>query len=318
MDDVDQNLSTPVLMVVFNRPENTRRVFEAVRAARPERLYLAADGPRADRPGETGSTAATRAVVLEHVDWPCEVKTLLRDENLGVKRAVGGAIDWFFEQEEHGIILEDDCLPDQSFFPYCEELLDRYRDDQRVWQIGGNCYLKDRPESPSYFFSKYPHIWGWATWRDRWQNFSTTTDDFEAEFTSFSDIFTSEKERDHWHRHYRDYFDGKWDSWAYGWTWTVWKNHGLATYPTVNLVKNIGFGDEAVHTKSWRDHRGLRKARLESIGTLQHPPKVELDRELDQQDFRIFFEKRNPIVLAFKLLGSIAASVFERLFSRFR
>lgn len=312
-----RQLSTPVLLVIFNRPDSTARVLEAVRAARPERLYVAADGPRPDRPDESQKTEEARAVVLNGVDWPCEVRTLFRDRNIGVKKAVGGGIDWFFENEERGIILEDDCLPDASFFPFCEQLLDRYREDDRVMHIGGNCHLHHPPDSPSYFFSKYPHIWGWATWRESWKNFSTTSANFEEEFSGISDLYSSRREKNHWHRVYRKYFNGGYDSWAYGWTFSVWRAHGLAVYPTVNLVKNIGFGNDAVNTKGWRDFKGLRNARLESIATIEHPPAIELDRDLDLQNFNDFF-RRPPlpiraILIGFRLVGQTFQSILARV-----
>ena len=146
---------------------------EEVRKAQPPRLYVAADGPRTDRPDERALAEATRSLVVDNIDWDCEVKTLFREKNLGLKNAVSSAIDWFFEHEEQGIILEDDCLADPSFFGFCEELLDRYRDDDRVMHIGGNCFLPELEMEDSYFFSRFPHIWGWATWRDAWEHWSS-------------------------------------------------------------------------------------------------------------------------------------------------
>ena len=305
--------SLPILLLIFNRPDPTSRVLEAIRGYRPARLYIAADGPRESRPDEQVSTETTRNLVLAGVDWPCDVKTLFRSENLGVKKAVGGAIDWFFENEEEGVILEDDCLPDKSFFPYCETLLDRYRENDQVMHIGGDCYLVNRPEQQSYFFSKYPHIWGWATWRDSWRMFATTNDNFQADFQSFEEIFSTPEEADHWRRLYQDYFNGKYDSWAYGWTFTVWREHGLAVYPTANLVKNIGFADDAVHTKRWRDYRGLRNAPLESIGELNHPQIIEMDRELDSQNFDVFFRKPGFFKLAWKVALTVLSTFVESL-----
>ena len=155
----------PILFLIFCRPDTTEQVFEQIRAIKPARLYVAADAPRAGRPDEAERAAQARAIT-EKVDWPCEVKTLYREQNLGCKRAVSEAISWFFEQEEYGVILEDDCLPHPSFFPYCEELLLRYKDDQRIGHISGNCFLPQiiSPEL-SYDFCSVTHIWGWATWR---------------------------------------------------------------------------------------------------------------------------------------------------------
>src|SRR4051812_29566436 len=165
-------LHTPVLFVIFNRPETTRQVFEAIRTAKPSRLYIAADGPRKNKPGEDQKCQEAREIV-KAVDWDCEVKTLFSKENLNCGRGPATAFTWFFEHEEEGIILEDDCLPTQSFFRFCQELLERYRYDYRVMHIGGNNFLNgwQRDQDYSYYFSLSGHIWGWATWRRAWQMF---------------------------------------------------------------------------------------------------------------------------------------------------
>lgn len=161
-------LSTPVLFVVFNRPETTSRVFNSIRNARPARLYVAADGPRAMREGEAQRCVEVRRIASA-VDWPCEVRTLFRDENIGCRRSVSGAISWFFEHEPEGIILEDDCLPDASFFSYCATLLERYRIEPRVMAITGNNFQPSMEGySASYYYSIYNHVWGWASWRRAW------------------------------------------------------------------------------------------------------------------------------------------------------
>ena len=156
-------LETPVLFLVFNRPDTTAQVFEAIRQAKPPRLYVASDGAREDKEGELEKVKQVREIVSQ-VDWNCEVKTLFRDKNLGCKIAVSSAIDWFFEQEEMGIILEDDCLPHPTFFRFCQELLERYRDDERIGMISGNNFQFGRKCTDySYYFSMYSHIWGWAS-----------------------------------------------------------------------------------------------------------------------------------------------------------
>ena len=165
-------LKTAVLLVIFNRPETTQVVFEAIRKAKPPRLYVAADGPRTEVPSDAKKCKEAREIINQ-VDWDCEVKTLFREKGLGCGLGPSSAFTWFFEHEEDGIILEDDCLPSQSFFWFCEELLERYRHDNRVMHIGGNNFLngwqKDRDYS--YYFSNSGHIWGWATWRRAWKLF---------------------------------------------------------------------------------------------------------------------------------------------------
>lgn len=252
-----QRLTTPVLFLVFNRPETTKRVFEAIRSARPPRLYVGADGVRSGTTGEAEKCAEARRIATA-VDWPCDVHTLFRDENLGCRKAVSQAIDWFFEQEAEGIILEDDCLPDPSFFRYAKELLNRYRDDERIMCISAQHFHGDahQPEH-SYFFSRYNHCWGWASWRRAWQHYDhdllnwpqLRNTDWLLSIGDGSRLFQ---------RYWTHIFDrchaGKIDSWAYRWTFSCWAQHGLATLPAKNLVTNIGFGDGATHTASTRSH----------------------------------------------------------------
>ncbi len=299
-------MNTPVLFLIFRRPEVTGRAFERIRAARPPRLYVAADGPRPGQAGERELAEATRNLVIEGIDWDCEVRTLFRDQNLGVREAISSAIDWFFEQEEQGIILEDDCLADPSFFDYCEELLERYRDDERVMHIGGNCFLDDLDLEASYFFSRFPHIWGWATWRDAWARYSPTSPDFEAEFEAIRHSFSSPREEAYWHSTFSRYFDGGFDSWAYGWEFSVWRHQGLAAYPTTNLVRNIGFGAAASHTKRWKDYKGLGRIPLGSLDEIRHPDSVEPSPELDAANFNRFFDRPSALKMA---LGVARASV---------
>ena len=175
-------MNTPsVLFVIFRRPEATARVFEAIRRARPSRLFVAADGPRPGRQDEAELCRQTRAVV-ERVDWPCQVVTRFQETNQGIKEGVTGAISWFFSQVDEGIILEDDCLPHPDFFPYCAALLKQYRDDERVFHVGGNNFQpKSRVMAESYYFSRYNHIWGWATWKRAW-------DRYRAEFEGLEDF----------------------------------------------------------------------------------------------------------------------------------
>jgi hypothetical protein len=244
-------MKTPVLLVVFNRPETTRTAFAAIRAARPERLYVAADGPRPDRAGETERCAEVRRIATA-VDWPCEVHTLFRDRNLGCKIGVSSGIDWFFANEEAGIILEDDIVPHASFFPYCEALLERYRDDTSVAMISGCSLIGDRHGSDaSYVFSRYLHVWGWASWRRAWdhydlgmkvwpsararQRLAKVLDGRRGAIAYWSDVF------DRMAR-------GEIDTWDYQWVFSSWIQDMVAIFPAATLVENIGFGADATHT----------------------------------------------------------------------
>lgn len=243
-------LNTAVLFLVFNRLDTTKQVFEAIREAKPPRLYVAADGARGLIDGEDEKVKSVREFIMSNIDWDCEVKTLFREQNLGCKMAVSGAIDWFFENEKMGIILEDDCLPSQSFFWFCEELLEKYRDDMRIWNIAGykDSYLKG--DKYSYNFSRFTQIWGWATWRSRWKNYDVTLSKYRKnkdilfDYEFFSEYYENKSRKINLDR----VIAGDIDTWDYQWDFTVRINNGLSVRPNTNLIGNIGFGQDATHT----------------------------------------------------------------------
>lgn len=246
-------MQTPVLFLVFKRPDTTRQVFEVIRAARPPYLYVAADGPRSQHLNEAELCKEVREIAAK-VDWPCEVKTLFRDKNLGCRRAVSGALDWFFENEEYGIILEDDCLPSLSWFVFAEEMLMRFKDDERIMCVSAtHFHLNQHQPEYSYFFSRYNHCWGWASWRRAWRY-------YDHEMVAWPKLKNTD-----WllavgdgnrlfQRYWTEVFDIAYedkhvDSWAYRWTFSCWSQSGITILPAKNLVSNIGFGDLATHTK---------------------------------------------------------------------
>ena len=243
-------LNTAVLFLVFNRPDLTKQVFQEIRKIKPPRLYVAADGPRAEKIGELEKVEQVRKIATQ-VDWECEVKTLFREKNLGGGRAVSSAITWFFENEEMGIILEDDCLPSQSFFWFCEELLERYKNDMRIMLVSG--YNKQETWSSNqydYFFSHFGGIWGWASWKRAWQHYDFEMRQLE-EFTKFKNFkhllgnklgLIREKQM-------KNVFLKDIDFWDYQWGFARHINSGLACVPSKNLVENIGFGEDATHTQ---------------------------------------------------------------------
>lgn len=243
-------LKTAVLFLVFNRLDTTKQVFEAIRKAKPPRLYIAADGPRANKDGEEKKVNDVRDYIVSRIDWQCEVKTLFRDENFGCKHAIGGAITWFFENEEMGIILEDDCLPSQSFFWFCEELLEKYMEDERIFMVSG--YNKQsvwNPEQYDYFFSQLGGIWGWASWRRAWNYYDGEMKELNQFASSgcFESLLGDKlgKER---YRLLRNVVELNIDTWAYSWGFARHKNSGMACVPSKSLIMNIGFGTEATHT----------------------------------------------------------------------
>ena len=243
-------LNTAVLFLVFNRIDTTKQVLESIKKAKPPRLYIAADGARENKEGEDQIVESIRNYILETIDWDCEVQILFRDKNLGCKMAVSGAIDWFFEHEEAGIILEDDCLPSQSFFWFCEDLLDRYKYDMRVWNIGGYKQPYLRGDSFSYNFSRFTQIWGWASWANRWNHYDVTISKYKNNLNLLKeyDFFREDFENSSRVKMLNKVLSGEIDTWCYQWNFTIRINNGLSIRPSVNLVSNIGFGKDATHT----------------------------------------------------------------------
>ncbi len=243
-------LNTAVLFLVFNRPDTTKQVFEAIRKAKPPRLYVAADGAREEKLGEDEKVEQSRQIAT-NVDWPCEVMTLFREENLGCKHAVSSAIDWFFENEEMGVILEDDCLPHPTFFRFCEELLEYYRDDERIGMISGdNFQFGQKRTEASYYFSRYNYIWGWASWRRAWKHYDreATAWPMLRDGGWLEGLISNPSERKFWTTVFQDVYEGRIDTWDYQWTLASWTQGMVAIQPNVNLISNIGFGCDATHT----------------------------------------------------------------------
>jgi hypothetical protein len=248
----DWQLNTPVAFIIFNRLDTTERVFAEIAKAKPPKLLVVADGARPTKAGEVEKVAATRAII-NRVDWDCEVLTNYSEVNLGCKDRVSSGIDWVFEQVEEAIILEDDCLPDPTFFRFCQEMLDRYRSDLRIGVISGNNFkFENKRNNDSYYFSKYVHIWGWATWRNRWKNH------YDVNIYQWpiikhqnwlSDIFGDEKESKIWTRVFDKMYKKQIDTWDYQWIFANWINNRISIIPNVNLISNIGFGEGASHTR---------------------------------------------------------------------
>ena len=249
-------METPILFIIFNRPETTKNVFEAIRQIKPKKLFIAADGPRDNKAGEKDLCDETKKIVLGKIDWPCEVKTLFRDKNLGCGKAVSQAINWFFDNVEEGIILEDDCLPDQTFFQYCTDLLNKYRSNEKIFMISGDNFLpKSLRPKESYYFSQIPHIWGWATWKRAWQKYNFEMNDFPTfkEEKIIEKIWSDKKAQNYWLEKLNITANGDLDTWDYQWVYTIWKNRAYSIVPNVNLVTNIGFGDQGTNTKNPKD-----------------------------------------------------------------
>jgi hypothetical protein len=271
----------PLLFLIFNRPESTLRVFERIRQARPELLFIAADGPRPDRAGEEELCAAAREVA-RLVDWPCRLETRFLERNAGCREAVSSALDWFFQQVEEGIVLEDDCLPEPSFFPFCSELLERYRGDARVGMISGNNFgFPLYREGLSYSFSRHGLIWGWATWKRAWAEYGKghALTEVEAELVK-ANISQDPRFVERWWEEAGPALRGEMDTWDYLWGVTRYRNNFLVVRPAVNLVGNIGFGAGSTHTTGVADPL-YEKTRPISF-PLVHPELFVPDRVADE------------------------------------
>jgi len=246
-------LITPVAFLVFNRPDTTQRVFDEIRRARPPKLLVVADGPRVDRSGEAEKCLAVRSII-DTIDWPCEVLKNYSEINLGCKLRMSSGIDWVFEQVEEAIILEDDCLPHPTFFRFCQELLELYRENDMIFAISGTNVISstyNMNDSNSYFCSKYPHIWGWASWRRSWKLYDVTMKRWPEirDSKKITEICGTGNELAFWKNCFDSVYNNKVNTWDAQVVFTCFCNNVLSLFPTVNLISNIGFGENATHTK---------------------------------------------------------------------
>jgi hypothetical protein len=292
-------LQTPVLLLAFSRPDTTRRVLERIRDAAPVRFYVACDAARNGRPAEAEKVEAVRALITELVDWPCEVRTLYRDQNLGCKLAVSGALDWFFAHEEMGIILEDDCLPDPSFFGYCESLLHRFKDDERIFMISGNNFQRgEKVTEYSYYYSWLTHIWGWASWRRSWQKVDLEMKNWPAFLAAggVKQIYPKLRYARRWEKTFERYLQGRYNTWDYPLLFASWWHRQLTVLPEVNLVSNIGFGGEGTHMAAG-DNNHLGNLSSAPIGELQHNTVKQANILADYRSMDFIYPRPIQVVL---------------------
>jgi hypothetical protein len=265
------NVNSPVLFLVFNRPNTTIKVFDAIREVKPSRLYISSDGPRPKNDSDISEINAVRDYVLANIDWNCEVKTLFRESNLGCKDAVSSGISWFFENEDEGIILEDDCLPNQSFFRFCDSLLDKYRHDERVRHISGVNFIgNDVVTESSYYFSRFTHVWGWASWKRVWKDYDKNLELLERFLRSDNlwNIYPDKRMIELIKKELMRVKNGELNTWDFQYLFLNLIQNGLTIIPCKSLVENIGFGAGATHDYS----HGIKLQQAEEIsGELIHP-----------------------------------------------
>ena len=297
----------PILFIVFNRIEPTKQVFAKIKEVAPKQLFIAMDGPRKNIQGEAEKCENVRNWVLSQIDWDCELHTLIREENLGCGKGPAEAISWFFDQVEMGIILEDDCLPNDSFFKFMEELLVKYKDDNRIMQISGTNRLgtyQYKHSSQSYYFAKYASEWGWGTWRRAWNLY-----DFEMsawEDNNVKKIIRQTLLKDEYYRILERIFDKTFKNpqvswWDYQWGFAKDINNGLSIVPAKNLVSNIGFGVDATHTLNI--HSKFNNLTAHEIDfPLHHPKYVAIDKDLEKKILDAHF---SFFIRIFNFIGKI-------------
>lgn len=317
-----EQFSTPILLVVFNRPDTTRPVFDAIRKIKPKYLFIAADGPRKTREDDTEKCRRVKEIFSD-IDWPCEVKTLFHEQNLGCKTAESSAFDWFFEHVDMGIILEDDCLPDQTFFRYCAELLEKYKDNEQVMHISGNNFQRGNSRfkcNESYYFSTLPNSWGWATWRRAWQKYDVDIKRWPKlrDSKKLERAFNNHGGYEYWSKVWDQYYRGEIDSWDGQWVLSCAENGGLCINPSFNLVTNIGWGEDATHCKIENSN-----AKLETVSMtfpLKHPAKINVYKDADNYTIREVFRVDNKLhyrlVRPFKIVFPSFYSVAKKLFGK--
>ncbi|XWK85977.1 MAG: glycosyltransferase family 2 protein [Phormidium sp.] len=280
-------LSTPVVLLIFNRPDLTEIVFEAIRQAKPTKLLFVADGPRF--PEEADKCEKARSVI-QKIDWECDLLTNFSEVNLGCKHRVSSGLNWVFSEVEEAIILEDDCLPSLSFFDFCESLLDRYRHDERVMMISGdNFQLGHSRTEYSYYFSKYTHIWGWASWKRAWQHYDVnmkTWSEYKKQ-NAIRSVCEDLSEQKYWIDIFERVVNGTINTWDYQWLYACWCQNGLSILPNCNLISNIGFGADGTHTCG---HSPWAQLPTYDIGELKHPPFIYRNVEGDSYTFKKHYQ----------------------------
>lgn len=287
------SLSTPVAFFIFNRPNLTKLVFEVITQTQPKKLLIVADGPRFLEEAEKCEKARS---VIERLDWDCEVLTNFSETNMGCKRRVSSGLDWVFSRVEEAIILEDDCLPAPSFFYFCEALLEYYRHDERIMLISGDNFQSDQSQADySYYFSKYNHIWGWASWRRAWNYYDVDMKTWPEYKKSnlIQSVCDDPYEQKYWTNIFQRVVEGGVNSWAYPWTYACWSQSGLSILPNSNLVSNIGFANDATHTNDITSKFANLPTKDISF-PLRHPSHMLRNLEADKFTFDQMFASKQP------------------------
>lgn len=283
------SFDVPVLFIIFNRIDTTAKVFNKIREIKPKELFISADGPRINKFDDNKKCKETRDYVLQNIDWDCNLHTLFNDNNLGCKYAIINAINWFFENVEEGIILEDDCLPNSTFFDFCKEMLSVYRYDSRIMRISGTNLLGEwKSNIQDYHFSYYGGNWGWASWKRAWKYFDPTMKLWEDEEVRkrIKDIVCNDNQYRMIEKNFNTAYDGKIDAWDYQWLFNCMSQSGISIVPSINLISNIGFGENATHTFEVNSNASSVKT-----GVINYPYRINkfviVDKEFDNNFAKI-------------------------------
>ena len=289
-------MNTPLLILVFNRPEATKKLIDEIKAFQPTQIFIASDGPRKDNDNDLKKCREVKDIISS-INWPCELKTLYRDENLGGPKAISEAVSWFFSHVEEGIILEDDCMPHPDFFQFCSELLEKYRENKNIMSIGGFNYGVGITDSEdSYYYSSFCVSWGWASWRRAWGKF-----DWKYMASDYQDIlpvcsvYTKNQEAKKFFARLLQTYH--WDA---QWLHSIWRNEGICILPHVSLIKNIGFGKDATHTIEEKDPMAevcLFENKLKF--PLNSPKLLQINSALDEEIYNKAFSIRNESFIKF-------------------
>lgn len=275
----------PVLFVIYNRIEETHDIFEVLHTLKPKKLYVAADGAKKSNPNDFGTCLRARSVIMP--EWPCELKLMFKEEHVGKAQMAFQAINWFFEHESEGVILFDDTLPHPDFFYFCEQLLHKYRDNKSILHIGGSNFQRNKNRgNASYYFSGYATTWGFATWKDRWENFDLQMVNIkDCDFVSILPKYIPKRTmRMHWIPRFNALRKNQYDIWEYQYMFHLWSKQGYCITPNENLVTNIGFKN---------NKRKIRKLSIPThpILPLTHPQEIVLERKADRKTFRRYYKR---------------------------
>jgi len=305
--------NTPILLLVFNRPETTAVVLKKLSEIRPKDLFVVSDGPRKNNSADVELCERVKGMI-DLVDWPCTVHKNYSETNLGCRNRVSSGISWFFDNVEQGIILEDDCVPDISFFPYCEELLLKFKDDDRIGHIGGTNPISELCDGKyNIYYSKHNNIWGWASWRRAWKDYDVDMRHWPEirETEMFAQLFSRKQDKLQWYRAFDQVYRKELDTWDYQWTFACWLSGRLSVLPRRNLVSNIGFGVGATHTSN--TFNGFANLKVFPFTfPIKYPPWLLRDYQCDKKREIKESIDSNRLLLLIRRLASIVFSLANR------